>query len=153
MSVFYGDFQWKLMKHITSLLKEDAYLKRMVGGRVYPQHLSTIDNPAFPAITISRVGQGADPGIQQINYAVISVDIWSKKGVSEMWKIYADHDVTNNRQVGVRSLLADKPQNFPEVLVHRIYESMLIDDLYEHWSKTWHLHAQFTISCAAKNVE
>ena len=135
------------------MLQINPYLKQITGGRIYPQHLSTIENPSFPSVTVCRVGQGADDEIQQINYVVLAVDIWSKKGISELWRIYADHDATNNRPVGVRSLLAGKTYDFPEVLVHRIHESVVVDDIYEHWSKTWHLHAQYTIYCAAKNVE
>ena len=152
MTNFYGDFQWKLLKYVVQSLQEDPYLKRMVGGRIYPQHISTIENPSFPAVTIGRRGQGADTGIQQINHIELQIDVWSKKSVIELWRIYSDHDVKYNRPVGVRSLLSQKTFDFPEVIVHLCIEDNVTDDLYEPWSKTWHLAALYRLSIAAKNV-
>ena len=152
MTQFHGDFQWKLFKHIMSLLQSDPYLKRMTDGRIYPQHISTLENPSFPAITVGRTGHGADTGIHQINYVTLQIDVWSKKSLSEIWRIYADHDTTNNRPVGIRALLSQKTFDFPEVLVHLCHESDVYDDLYEPWSKTWHLAAEYNLSVAAKNV-
>jgi hypothetical protein len=153
MAEYYGDFQWKLLKYIVTMLQNDSYLKRITNGRVYPQHISTMENPAFPAVTVSRTGQGSDSGIHQINYVEIAIDVWSKKGIADLWKIYADHDVTNKKPVGVRPLLSQKTFDFPELIVHRSQEVLLVDDLYEDWSKTWHLHARYEMSIAAKNVE
>lgn len=153
MTQFYGDFQWKLHKYLTELLQSDPYLKSIVGKRIYPQHISTLENPAFPSITLSRLGQGADTGIHQINYVRFAVDVWSKRGISELWKVYADHDATNNKPVGVRSILSQKTFDFPELIVHLCIEHKVLDNLYEEWSKTWHLHAEYRLSIAAKNVE
>lgn len=152
MSNYYGDFQWKLLKHVVQLLQVDSYLKRMVGGRIYPQHISNIDNPSFPAVTISRIGQGADTGIHQINYVDLQIDVWSKKSIIELWRIYSDHDATNKRPVGIRSLLSQKTFDFPELIVHLCVESDLSDDLYEPWSKTYHLAAAYRLNIAAKNI-
>ena len=152
MTQFYGDFQWKIFKHVVQVLQNDPYLKRMTGGRIYPQHISNLDNPEFPAVTISRIGQGADTSIHQINYVTLQIDVWSKKSIAELWRIYADHDVTNNRPVGVRSLLSQQTFNFPEAIVHLCQESDVSDDLYEPWSKTYHLAAEYNLSVAAKNV-
>ena len=51
MNTYYGDFQTKVMNHYVRLLQTDSYLMTKVAGRVYPQHVSLIENPKFPSIS------------------------------------------------------------------------------------------------------
>lgn len=150
---YYGNFQSKVIERLVKLLQTDPYLITKVAGRVYEAHPSLLDNPKFPAITVTRQGLGGDTSLPQIDYPFLIIDVWSKKNVAELWSIYADHDTITNKPRGIRSLLhVPLGFDFPEAQVDYIAEVWVTDNLYEPWSKTFHLTARYSLKMAAKNV-
>jgi hypothetical protein len=151
-TTYHGDFQWKILDHIVKLMQNDPYLTSKVNKRVYSQHISTVANPLFPAITISRVGLGGDPSIDEIDYTFLNVDVWSKVGPDELWAIYANFDSVNHVLQGVRGLLHNKGFRIPEANVDLCTQIYVVDNLWEKETKTFHLVARFRINAAANVV-
>lgn len=152
MNTYYGDFQTKVMNHYVRLLQTDSYLMTKVAGRVYPQHVSLIENPKFPSISFTRQGLGGDPSFPEIDYPFLIIDVWSKVGPQELWSIYASRDPKTNRPVGIRALVANKGFDLPEAVVELGREVWVSDDLYEAWSKTFHLSSKYILTIAAKRL-
>jgi hypothetical protein len=157
MSATYGNFQPKVLTEIFRILQQDAYLKTLVDGRVYAQHVSTLENPVFPCVTMTYHGYGT-PGMPDIMAGDLQIDVWSKKNVAELWSIYSSHDYIANKPVGIRALLNRGPSgepfgfNLPEAICHLCREVSVVDDLYEEWSRTHHFVALYSLHFAARRV-
>lgn len=154
----HGDFQWMVLARIVKLLQNDVYLQSFVGKRIYAQNIATMDQPEFPCITVTRQGLGSDPGIREVDSAYLMVDVWSKKDIVELWRIYASKDSITGTPRGVRALLHQGANgqpvgfDFPEAVVDACREMHVVDDLFESFSRTFHLAARYDLRYAAKRV-
>ena len=149
---FHGDYRYKALEYLVSTLANDPYISSIVGNRVYSQHISTMEQPIYPCVTISRQGIGADPSLAQIDSAFIAIDVWSKKANSECWAIYASKDPTTFRNLGIFALLHNQGFDFTEVQIDRLWEVYLTDSLYEGDTRTFHLAARYEMKYVGKNV-
>lgn len=152
MITYYGDFQFKALDYLIKLLQADTYLQSKVHGRISEQHPSTLDQPVYPMVTVSRIGTGGDASIENIDNAFIVIDVWSKSGTPELWSIYSSRNTTTNLPVGIRALLHNKSFSYLEVDLDKLSEVWVTDNLYEKTTRTWHLNARFVMKNAAKTL-
>ena len=155
---FHGDFQIATFNRIVKYLQADPYLASLLSGRIYPQHISTIENPIYPCVTISRQGAGPDSGFAALDKANLYVDVWSKVGVPDLYSIYASKDPVTFKMLGIRALLScgksgePKGFDFPEATVNLCREVYLVDNLWDSKTRSFHLAARYELQVAAKNV-
>ena len=130
----------------------------MIDGRFYPQHLATVENPEYPCVTFTYQDR-PDSGFAQIVTGTLYIDVWSKRGQGELWRIYANHDYVTNLPSGIRSILSCTPEggqkgfDFPESIVGLCREVYLNDNLYEKDTRTFHLAARYELKYAAKPIQ
>ena len=150
MATYYANFQEKLLNNLMLTLRNDPFVNGLVTNRIYTQHISTIENPLFPAITVTRAGLGSDTGIVEIDTAFVLFDVWSKRDAVELWKIYAFKDPITFVNQGIKALFNNKSQDYPELSVEIMNEVYVQDNLYQAWDKTFHLAARYRVLSAAK---
>lgn len=107
-----------------------APLVAIIGDRMYPKHLSGIENPVYPCVTVitkndeTMVSGFAGEGLYQL-------DIWSKKGNSELWAIH-----------NLLRPIFDLKRNIGAVIEYGRY-TYADDDLYEKETQTYHLASRY----------
>jgi len=108
-------------------------LTSIVNTRIYPKHISGVENPIFPCITISfeKVESNCNE-VSEDGYYVI--DIWSKNGNSELTSI---HNL-------IKKLINKKRSLGGGIVYCRLYHAN--DDLYEEDTNTYHLCSKYQIT-------
>lgn len=147
---YFVDFKWKVEDFIVKLLQQDAYLITKVAGRVFAQHLLTIQNPVFPLITVTKSGPGGDSQIENIDYSFLLIDVWSKRNKAECCKIYVNRVPVLNTRQGIYALLHKKGFDTPEAIIQDLREVWYNDNLYEPADQTFRLSARYAMDSTAK---
>ncbi len=57
-------------------------------GRIYPQDIATLKNPAFPCVTVSFGGGEPDNYLSVLADASVSIKVFSTKSYNQCWEIY-----------------------------------------------------------------
>jgi hypothetical protein len=57
-------------------------------GRIYPQDIATLMNPAFPCVTVAFNGGVPDAYLSQLADASISIKVFSTKSYNQCWEVY-----------------------------------------------------------------
>jgi hypothetical protein len=100
---------------------------------IYPNHLSAVENPVYPCITISTnsletmITRLSDEGVYQL-------DVWSKSSNDELWEIYNL----------VKQTINLKPLSNGVFLMRQISVN---DDLFENDTHTFHLASKYKTFC------
>jgi len=118
---------------IRSVLINNAPFLAIVSDRVYPKHISSIANPAYPCVTLSFEKIMTEKNeFEESGYYIC--DVWSKKGNDELTAIY-----------NIIKSLINKKKNLGGGIVHCI-QYHCADDLYENDTQTYHLSAKYKVT-------
>ena len=150
-SSYSGNYITKAVYYISNILATDPYLTGLVNGRVLPTHSSTIENPEYPLITFRSTSLGTYGTIAQCQTIEYLIDVWSKRGVSELHQIYSGVD-NKGAAAGIFPLLVGKSFYYPEVLIGPIRLSWMVDDMFHQESRTYHLQSRFVLSLVGSTV-
>lgn len=151
MITHYYNAKILVVKYLIQVLKNDAYIKGIVGTRIYTTHISQVRNPVFPCITLAESSGSQDPGIAEIGQAELDLDIWSKRSREEITQIYASVD-SNSRQIGIAPLLTNQVFDYPEVTIYLVREILFKNDFFEPRSMTYRALVRYRVNFAAKKV-
>ena len=115
---------------IRNRMINESNIVNLISDRIYPSHISTITNPIFPLITMSRISGGTNAAHTATDI-IQQIDVWSKDGYDELWKIYSEINKLINLQI------------FDCIIFCK--ETNVSDDLYEEDTQTYHLSARYRI--------
>lgn len=81
----------KAMKKIVSTLFNDAFIQSLTAGRVYASHISSIQEPVTPAISLFLIGSTADFAAFGYVDMTIQIDSWMPNKTSTTADVLALH--------------------------------------------------------------
>ncbi len=105
-----------------------------IGARIYPQHISLVENPVFPCITLGNENDEtmSNHFAEQIEQ---NLDVWSKTGYDELWEIYR----LIRDGINLKTLVG-----CPTFLIRQTRAN---SNLFEESTQTWHLAARYKVIC------
>lgn len=104
---------------------------------VYPGHMSGIQNPVFPCITLNKRGETRPDLIADDDKLYLSV--WSKVGDEELWDIYNQV----KKLLNLKSIPGTIGSDYHSILWMR--EIYLNDNLYEQKTFTHQLATRYHV--------
>ena len=123
----------KILEILRKALVENAAVQAYVGDRVYAQHISTMENPTYPAISffilISKPG-----AYVPLSRMVVQIDFWFKDGPV---------DVMMECREAVRTVLHNNPTL--DSSIKCILEEDVGPMLYEQETQVYHLPMRYNI--------
>ena len=140
----------KVTVAIRTALLLNSTITGLVGSgtaaRIYPQHIVTVNNPKYPAISMGRQGGGTEP--HEIATEVMQqIDVWSKTGDDELWAIYNEIKATIQKTSNIKPAYSyfDTALVQGGVSLAECRETSVEGDLYEESTRTFHLAARYRI--------
>lgn len=79
----------KLFEKVINVLTENAVVVEATDGRVHASHISTIQNPIFPAISLFLLGSNPSFNVPNMKEVFFQVDLWFPR------KMNTTEDVTS----------------------------------------------------------
>jgi len=72
------------LEKIRKILIADSTIKGYASDRVYASHISSIDNPVYPAISQTVIHSAPRIAVSDMVDATIQIDLWFESGTSEV---------------------------------------------------------------------
>lgn len=130
----------KVLEKIRKILTDDSTIKSYVQDRVYTAHISSINKPEYPAISLHLMPGQARTNVPDMANILIQIDLWFPV------KDYAIDDVMTCYQK-VRDLL--HRQNLTDaslsLTVGQIFESIIGPNMYDEDNQCHHLPARYAV--------
>ena len=137
-----ADFQPQTQDFLIKLLQNNAGLIMLIAKRVAAENQVGTAQPIYPMVTLNCVGLGGDPGIDEIDFPIYTIEISSKKNSAECWAIY----------VLIRKLLHNKNFETSASFIEKVTEIWKSDSVFSRMDQTWKLTARYRAAVTAKTI-
>jgi len=129
----------KLFEKIRRVLIDDSTIKGYVQDRVYAAHVSTINNPVYPCISLHLIDAAPRFSVPDASNIRVQIDLWFPS------KDYIVDDLKSCFE-RVRALL--NRQNLSDtslsLKVGQIYEEGMAPVMFEEDTQLYHLPARYS---------
>lgn len=125
----------KILEILRNALVNNASIQGYVSDRVYAQHISSVDNPVYPAISFFLLTESPVARTLPLFKMIIQIDLWfpSSRPVDEMMACKGIvYDILNGN-----ALLDPSLKSITEVVTGPV--------LFEQESQIFHLPVQYEI--------
>jgi hypothetical protein len=130
----------KIFEKIRRVLLDDTAIKGIVGTSIYEAHISSIDKPKFPAISLHLINGSPSFSAPAMSDMTIQIDLWFDATKSTTEDMKACHRAV--RAALHRGSLSDASKS---LIVHGIYEMNIGPTLYEQDTRLHHLPTRYKV--------
>jgi hypothetical protein len=128
----------KVIEKIRNVLKADSTIKGLVADRIYASHISSVERPTYPAISITLLPGQARTNIPEMVNMVLQIDLWFPADSFTSDQVCACYDRV--RALLHRQALSDTTIG---IKIEQFIESAVGPLLFDEASSCLHLPARF----------
>lgn len=131
----------KVLQKIRDLLIADNTIKTYVSTRVYEDHISTINEPIYPAISLYLAGSKPQFNVPEMVDMSIQLDIWLP---------IKDYDASDAHEIVSRIRAILNRQNIKDTTIGitfmQVFESMNAPTMYEPETGLLHKPVKYEVT-------